>query len=130
MIIGIGTDICRISRIEQGLAKFGDKFMARVLTDTERQGHWGARQLARRWAMKEAVAKATGWGIGRKLAFHDIEITRDELGKPLCTLKGFEDCHVMVSASDDTEYATGFAVIERHASAIAERSVLDDKQSQ
>lgn len=113
MIIGIGTDICKIARIEQGLARFGDKFMARVLTAKEREGFWGARQLARRWAMKEAVAKATGWGIGAKLSFHDIEIMRDELGKPVCAVKGFEDCHVLVSASDDTDYATGFAVIER-----------------
>ena len=113
MIIGIGTDICKIARIEAGLARFGDKFMARVLTAREREGHWGARQLARRWAMKEAVAKATGFGIGAKVGFHDIEIMRDELGKPVCTLKGYEDCNVLVSASDDTDYATGFAVIER-----------------
>jgi holo-[acyl-carrier protein] synthase len=113
MIIGIGTDICRVSRIEQGLAKYGERFLTRVLTPKEREGHWGARQLARRWAMKEAVAKATGWGIGKRLSFYDIEIMRDEFGKPVCVLKGFEDCNVMVSASDDTEYATGFAVIER-----------------
>lgn len=113
MIIGIGTDICRIERIEQGLARFGERFLTRVLTPREREGHWGARQLARRWAMKEAVAKATGWGIGGKLSFQDIEIMRDDLGKPVCTLKGFEDCHVLVSASDDGAYASGFAVIEQ-----------------
>ncbi len=113
MIIGIGTDICRIERIETGLKRFGERFLTRVLTPKEREGMWGARQLARRWAMKEAVAKATGWGIGGKLSFQDIEITRDDLGKPVCVLKGFEDCNVMVSASDDGEYASGFAVIER-----------------
>lgn len=113
MILGIGTDVCRMSRIEAGLTKFGDKFLARVLTPTEMEGHWGPRQLARRWAMKEAVAKATGFGIGAKLSFHDIEISRDGLGKPVCVVKGFEDCNVIVSASDDGEYATGMAVIER-----------------
>ena len=113
MITGIGTDICSIERIEAVLKRFGDTFLDRVLTPAERQGHWGARQLARRWAMKEAVAKATGWGIGAKLSFQDIEIMRDELGKPVCVLKGFEDCNVLVSASDDGAYASGFAVIER-----------------
>lgn len=113
MIIGIGTDICRIARIEQGLARFGDRFLNRVLTPAEREGHWGARQLARRWAMKEAVAKATGWGIGARLSFQDIEIMRDDLGKPVCVLKTFGDWNVMVSASDDGDYASGFAVIER-----------------
>ncbi len=113
MIIGIGTDICRIERVEAVLARFGDHFLHRVLTPAEREGHWGARQFARRWAMKEAVAKATGWGIGMKLSFQDIEIMRDEHGKPVCKLTGFEYCNVMVSASDDGAYATGFAVIER-----------------
>ncbi|RYG61853.1 MAG: holo-[acyl-carrier-protein] synthase [Alphaproteobacteria bacterium] len=113
MILGIGTDICRIERVETGLARFGDRFLHRVLTPAEREGRWGARQLARRWAMKEAVAKATGWGIGAKLSFQDIEIMRDDLGKPVCHLKGFEDCNVMVSVSDDGEYASGFAVIEK-----------------
>jgi holo-[acyl-carrier protein] synthase len=113
MITGIGTDICKIERIEAGLARFGDKFYARVLTEKEREGRWGPRQFARRWAMKEAVAKATGFGIGANLSFHDIEIFRDEKGKPVCTVKGYEDHIVHVSASDDGEFATGMAVIER-----------------
>jgi holo-[acyl-carrier protein] synthase len=126
MITGIGTDICRISRIEAGLERFGVKFLERILTPLEREGMWGARQLARRWAMKEAVAKATGWGIGRKLSFQDIEIVRDDLGRPVCSLKGFDDCNVLVSASDDGDYATGFAVIEKLH--IAAQTVLGDKQ--
>jgi holo-[acyl-carrier protein] synthase len=113
MIIGIGTDICSIARIEKVFGLSGERFLERLLTPAEREGHWGPRQLARRWAIKEAVAKATGWGIGAKLSFQDIEVTRDELGKPVCKLKGFEDCNVLVSASDDSEYASGFAVIER-----------------
>lgn len=113
MITGIGTDVCKISRIEAGLARFGDRFLTRVLTPREREGHWGPRQLARRWAMKEAVAKATGWGIGAKLSFQDIEILRDDMGKPVCSVRGMESLNVLVSASDDGDYATGFAVIER-----------------
>ena len=113
MITGIGTDICRISRIEAAVERFGEKFYARILNETELQGHWGPRQLARRWAMKEAVAKATGFGIGVEIGFHDITITRGAKGKPECVVKGFEDCIILVSASDDGDYATGFAVIER-----------------
>lgn len=113
MIVGIGTDVCRISRIEAALEKFGVKFMTRVLTQEEMAGHWGPRQLARRWAMKEAVAKATGFGIGAEVSFQDIMISRDDKGKPVCSLKGYEDCNVFVSASDDGDYATGNAVIER-----------------
>jgi holo-[acyl-carrier protein] synthase len=113
MIVGIGTDICKISRIEAALERFGDKFYARILNEVELEGRWGPRQLARRWAMKEAVAKATGLGIGAEVGFHDITITRDDKGKPTCAVKGYEDCHVLVSASDDGDYATGFAVIER-----------------
>lgn len=113
MIVGIGTDVCRISRIEATLEKFGEKFMKRVLSNEEMQGHWGARQLARRWAMKEAVAKATGFGIGTEIGFHDIVISRDAKGKPVCILNGYEDFNVHVSASDDGDYATGLAVIEK-----------------
>ncbi len=112
-ILGIGTDICAISRIEAGLKRFGDKFLHRVLAPAEREGTWGPRQLARRWAMKEAVAKATGHGIGGQVGFHDILITRDAKGKPLCRVVGLEDCHVHVTASDDEAYATAFAVIEK-----------------
>lgn len=113
MIVGIGTDVCRISRIEEVLEKFGLKFMERVLTPAELEGHWGPRQFARRWAIKEAVAKATGFGIGADISFQDIEVTRDAKGKPVCSLRGYEDCNVIVSASDDGDYATGMAVIER-----------------
>lgn len=112
-ILGIGTDICAIARIEAGLARFGDKFLHRVLAPAEREGTWGPRQLARRWAMKEAVAKAAGYGIGGHVGFHDIVITRDARGKPQCAVAGYEGCTVHVSASDDTAYAIAFAVIER-----------------
>lgn len=112
MITGIGTDVCRIGRIEAVLEKFGPKFLERILTPKEREGHWGARQLARRWAMKEAVAKATGHGIGAELSFQDIEIMRDAKGKPVCRVRGYDHMTIFVSASDDGDYATGMAVIE------------------
>ncbi|PZP38940.1 MAG: holo-[acyl-carrier-protein] synthase [Pseudomonas fluorescens] len=112
-ILGIGTDICHIPRIEAAYKRFGPKFLERVLAPSEREGHWGPRQLARRWAIKEAVAKATGQGIGMAVSFHDIVVTRDDKGKPHCTVNGYESHLVHVSTSDDGEYASAYAIIEK-----------------
>ncbi len=114
-IYGIGTDICAISRIEAALARFSDNFYQRVLAESERGGEWNAAKLARRWAIKEAVAKALGCGIGAKVGFHDIVVEHDAHGKPQCVVRGFEHLTLHVSASDDTAYATAFAVAETHA---------------
>jgi holo-[acyl-carrier protein] synthase len=114
-IYGIGTDICKTDRIEAAVRRFGDDFYQRVLSDAERAGEWNATKLARRWAMKEAVAKALGCGIGAKVGFHDIQIHHDESGKPQCTVRGFEHLTIHVSTSDDTAYATAFAVAETRA---------------
>lgn len=113
-IYGIGTDICAVARIEAALGRFGEAFYARVLAPAERGAGWDARKLARRWAIKEAVAKALGCGIGARVGFHDIEVRHDDSGKPLCTVRGFEHVRVHVTASDDSAYATAFAVAETH----------------
>lgn len=114
-IYGIGTDICAIERIDAAVARFGDRFYRRVLAECERGGEWTVRKLARRWAMKEAVAKALGCGIGARVGFQDIEVHYDAKGKPLCRVRGFEHLVLHVSASDDTAYATAFAVAEAKA---------------
>lgn len=111
-IQGIGTDICAIGRIEAAVERFGEGFYRRVLAESERDGEWTARKLARRWAIKEAVAKALGCGIGAKVGFHDIAVRHDTQGKPHCAVQGFEHMVFHVSASDDTAYATAFAVVE------------------
>lgn len=115
MITGIGTDVCRVSRIEEMLVKFGGKFAARVVGPDEEGGPWEARALARRWAIKEAVAKAFGSGIGEKVALHDIVVRYSEAGQPLCSVRGCEDFKVWVSTSDDGDYAVGMAVVEQGA---------------
>lgn len=113
MIAGIGTDVCRVGRIEAVLARFGDKFLARVLTGMERDSRrWDARKLARRWAIKEAVAKALGTGIGAAVGWHDIEVVYGDKGQPLCRVKGYEDLKVWVTTSDDSDYAVAMAVAE------------------
>ena len=111
-IYGIGTDICAIARIEAAIARFGEVFYQRILAESERGGEWSSPKLARRWAIKEAVSKALGCGIGAKVGFHDIEVRHDEQGKPHCVVRGFEHLTLHVSASDDTAYASAFAVAE------------------
>ncbi len=111
-IYGIGTDICAIDRIDAAVARFGEAFYHRVLSESERSGEWNVRRLARRWAVKEAVSKALGCGIGAKVGFHDIDVRHDDKGKPVCRVNGFEHLVIHVTASDDTAYATAFAVAE------------------
>jgi holo-[acyl-carrier protein] synthase len=113
MIKGIGTDVCRISRVEAVLEKFGEKFLARVLTEKERHSkRWDARHLARRWAIKEAVTKALGTGIGATVGWHDIEVVYSPKGQPLCRVKGYEALTIWVTTSDDSDYAVAMAVAE------------------
>jgi holo-[acyl-carrier protein] synthase len=91
-----GIDSIEISRVEDGIARFGERFLNRFFTAGERsdckdQPH----RLAARLAGKEAVAKALGTGIG-KVGWRDIEIRGDEQGRPVLTLHG---AAVQVSAS-------------------------------
>jgi holo-[acyl-carrier protein] synthase len=86
MIFGIGTDVLEIDRIQSPelLAK-------KVLTSSEMTKFAVAKNqrnfIAQRFSAKEAVAKALGVGIGKSLAFKDIEISKDENGKPICKIK-------------------------------------------
>lgn len=113
MIKGIGTDVCRIGRIEAVMEKFGEKFLTRVLTEGERTSkRWDSRNLARRWAIKEAVTKALGTGIGAAVGWHDIEVVYSPKGQPLCRVKGYEDLIIWVTTSDDSDYAVAMAVAE------------------
>jgi holo-[acyl-carrier protein] synthase len=112
-IIGVGTDVCRIARVESLMGQFGPKFLLRVLTAEEFDENISMKALARRWAVKEAVAKALGTGIGGRVGFQDIIVSHGAAGQPMCRVKGFDDVQFWVSASDDGDYATGFAVAEK-----------------
>jgi len=81
-LIKLGTDITQISRIEQSVAKFGDKFKERFLLPEEIARVTSTASLAGLWAAKEAIAKALGCGIGAELSFHDITITKNSRGAP------------------------------------------------
>lgn len=114
-VVGVGIDVCAIVRVEGVLAEHGDRFAERVMTPAERgEGKVDAAKLARRWAMKEAVAKALGTGIGADYGFHDIEIGHDARGAPVATVAKLPTgMKVFVSVSDDAGLAVAYAVVER-----------------
>jgi holo-[acyl-carrier protein] synthase len=112
MVKGIGIDTCSLARIAEAQAKFGHRLAERLLTPTElAQKAWDAPALARRWAIKEAVAKALGTGIGAALSFQDIEITSSPQGAPQCAVQGREG-RLHISVTDDAGLATAIAIWE------------------
>lgn len=88
---GVGIDIVEVRRIEQALDRWGDAFVSRLFTAAEderaRPPHARGIRLAARFAAKEAVMKALGLGW-RAMAWREIEILNDPLGKPMVTLRG------------------------------------------
>ncbi len=122
MIIGIGTDIVNIDRIERIYNKFGDDFVNKnfhtlevtqfkALTKSSKLGY-----LAKRFAAKEAVAKALGTGIGNGLAFKDIAIVNNDLGAPQVLISNplypdINEYTMHISLSDDYPFAVAFVTI-------------------
>lgn len=117
MIIGIGTDIVRLDRIERLLKKFGDKFISRILSPSEiiklessiSKSHF----LAKRFAAKEAIAKALGTGIGLHIAFKDIIISNNSLGAPIVSIHKdiAQGKNILLSIADEKDLAIAFAVV-------------------
>lgn len=117
MIIGIGTDIVYKNRIEYLTNKFGNKFISRILSQNEilqlKTKTHNYSFIAKRFAAKEAVAKAFGLGIGKELSFQDIEISNNEFGMPIVTIKRpiAHGKNIFLSISDEHDVAIAFAVI-------------------
>ncbi|MCB7317812.1 holo-ACP synthase [Lacrimispora sp. 210928-DFI.3.58] len=118
MILGVGTDLVEIDRIRKACEK--DYFVVRTFTEMEsRQAKGSASKLAGSFAVKEAVAKVLGTGF-RTFMPIDVEVLRDELGKPYVRLYGgalvrFQEMgmeRIEVSISNTGEYAMAFAVGE------------------
>jgi holo-[acyl-carrier protein] synthase len=87
-VISVGVDVVEIDRVAAVVARWQEKFLNRVYTEAELRYCRGRMpELAARFAGKEAIAKALGTGI-RGLAWRDMEILPDPLGKPLVTLHG------------------------------------------
>ena len=128
MIIGIGSDLCDIRRIERALQRFGDRFTHRVFTEGERvrSDRRAARapSYARRFAAKEACAKALGTGLSRGVFWRDMEVVNLPGGKPTLRLTGGAltrlramtpegyEAHLHVSLTDDVPIAQAFVIIE------------------
>ncbi|GAA5142370.1 holo-ACP synthase [Thalassotalea piscium] len=122
-IVGIGTDIIEISRIVNMSDKAKARLAKRVLTDNEYQRYLTLNLkdafLAKRWAGKEATAKALGTGIAQGVSFQHIEISNLVSGKPTLLLteqalllakeQGATQWHI--SLSDEATYATAFVVL-------------------
>lgn len=125
MIYGIGTDIVEVTRIEDSLRRFGDAFAERILNEREwlayTQSQTKARFLAKRFAAKEAFAKALGTGLRAPATFQNIGIAHDDLGKPVLDLamelqayldaRGIRGQHL--SISDEKALAAAFVVLEK-----------------
>ena len=129
MIIGIGSDLCNIERIERSLERFGDRFLQRVFTETERakaasRPHTTAGTLAKRFAAKEAFSKAVGTGFKRGVFMKDIGVVNLPSGAPTLQLTGGAKArldaltpsghamHVHLTMTDDFPWAQAFVVLE------------------
>jgi holo-[acyl-carrier protein] synthase len=123
MIAGIGTDLVHIPRMQSLLEKHGDKIAARILSDREfaefKLQLKPAAYLAKRFAAKEAVAKALGTGFRDGLSLRHIEVRNDALGKPELSfidvgLTLIKERHIgrsLLSLSDDHEYASAYVIL-------------------
>lgn len=107
----IGTDIIQIDRIERSLTQFGDKFKQRFLHPEEIELVQKTASIAGFWAAKEAISKALGCGIGSKLSFHDIIISKDSRGAPTFSLTpNAQALHKIKSSSLSISHDGGFAI--------------------
>ena len=92
MIVGIGSDLCSIERIEKSLERFGDRFIRRIFTEVEQKRSEGratrAASYAKRFAAKEACAKALGTGLRRGVFWRDMGVINMRGGKPTMALTG------------------------------------------
>src|SRR3984893_19011067 len=92
MVIGVGTDLIEIERVEASIAGFGKRFLARLFTPGEiaycLQKKGSGESFAARFAAKEAGAKALGTGISRGVSWKEIEVRREASGRPTLHLSG------------------------------------------
>jgi holo-[acyl-carrier protein] synthase len=124
-VIAVGTDILKVERIEEVVGRLGDKFVRRILTGPEQAEYRASKQsnrlLAKRFAAKEAIAKALGTGIGRGVSWQDIQIEHDGNGAPLVRLSGGAGevaarrggARVELSLADELDYVVAFAVLAK-----------------
>ena len=125
MIVGIGIDIIDIRRIEKTINKYGDRFIKKCFLQTEIKRSENKRNTvqsyAKRYAAKEACAKALGTGLASGVYWKDIEVSNNNLGKPILTLHNkaakilnqisSNNTRIEVSLSDEKNYAISNVII-------------------
>ena len=128
MIVGIGSDLCNIERIQSSLDRFGDRFLNRVFTETERakaarRPFTMAGTLAKRFAAKEAFSKAAGTGFKRGVFMKDIGVVNAPSGQPTLHLTGGAKARldalapaghaiaVHLTMTDDHPWAQAFVIL-------------------
>ena len=129
MIIGLGSDLCNIERIQNSLDRFGERFERRVFTDIERakaarRPFTRAGTYAKRFAAKEAFSKAVGTGFKRGVFMKDIGVVNAPSGAPTLALSGGaaarlaemippgHKVHIHLTLTDDHPWAQAFVIIE------------------
>jgi holo-[acyl-carrier protein] synthase len=124
MIVGTGTDIVDVPRIRRALDRHGDRFLTRVFTPSEREYCMPKRlpetYLAARFAAKEAALKALGTGLTQGISWQDVEVCRNENGKPDLSfhnvaaekLRDLGATSVHVSLSHTNAFAVAVVIIE------------------
>ena len=128
MIIGIGSDLCDISRIQKTLETYGERFVARCFTEVERRKSERRKErgasYAKRFAAKEACAKALGTGLNQGVYWRDMGVVNLPSGAPTMHLTGGaakrlaaitpagRTAHIHLTITDEYPLAQAFVVIE------------------
>lgn len=128
MILGIGTDLANIERIQRVLERHGDRFRNRVFTEVEQakaeRRADTAGTYAKRWAAKEACSKALGTGLRMGISWKDMAVSNMRTGQPQMQLSGWaaerlaemtppgHEATIHVTLTDDHPWAQAFVVIE------------------
>jgi holo-[acyl-carrier protein] synthase len=128
MILGIGTDLANIERIQGTLDRFGDRFRNRVFTEIEQAKAERRRDVAgtyaKRWAAKEACSKALGTGLRMGISWRDMAVSNLSTGQPVMEVTGWaaerlakmtptgHEAIIHVTLTDDHPWAQAFVVIE------------------
>lgn len=127
MIFGIGTDIVTVARIEAAMERHGVAFAERILSAQELPEYiahaYPARFLSKRFAAKEALAKATGQGLRHPVSLQRITVIHDELGKPDFYFDDTLSAHLQalgvtrhhLSISDERETVVAFVILEEES---------------
>ncbi|MGB7244924.1 MAG: holo-ACP synthase [Sulfitobacter sp.] len=131
MILGIGTDLANIERIQGTLDRFGDRFRNRVFTEIEQRKANRRKDIAgtyaKRWAAKEACSKALGTGLRMGISWKDMAVSNLPTGQPVMKVTGWaaerlaqltpegHEAVIHVSLTDDHPWAQAYVIIEARA---------------